>query len=377
MKKASLEFLSKGEFGENAIIRVEIFDRELLNSEIKYRLLCKVKVHKSRAINREEVLLEKSIATTSGETVYDIEIPTSSLETYTYSGNHIDVELHSVLIVDDGILFDTKIKDKHELPLIDKPEISESAKKLVEPKDTYSFFANLKALSPQRRVLTSLAVFLGFGSALAFAVVGIHDQLAVEQDVWLFSHVSSSSKQQSPWVGGVVPAIFLIIGTWAIIHWQLKKYISVQWSPALPQLIKPGTGYPVGELFQAKSRVDLEDMTLRIVACNMECGQYRRKSGKRTRTVSFRKPVRGVVLFEKTIKRVRANTPINAWFATDDVSFDEMFRVLYPANMLGDSHGLDVYWELQFLHPEFVDRELVGESKHFRYQDFIYDLLEF
>ena len=39
--------------------------------------------------------------------------------------------------------------------------------------------------------------------------------------------------------------------------------------------------------------------------------------------------------------------------------------------LVADTHGLDVHWEIQLLHPEFVDQELVGPTTPFAYEDFL------
>ena len=114
----------------------------------------------------------------------------------------------------------------------------------------------------------------------------------------------------------------------------------------------------------------LEAVTLRIVACNLECGQYRKRQGSRTVTVSFQEPVRGVVLYEKTVDRIPARFPIADYF-NDRICFDPMFAALYPPAMLGSSHGVDVRWEIQLLHPEFVDQELIGPTELLAYEDFL------
>ena len=49
-----------------------------------------------------------------------------------------------------------------------------------------------------------------------------------------------------------------------------------------------------------------------------------------------------------------------------------MFRALYPPQMVSDSHGLAVHWEIQLIHDDFVDQELVGSSDPFHFEDFLH-----
>ena len=38
-----------------------------------------------------------------------------------------------------------------------------------------------------------------------------------------------------------------------------------------------------------------------------------------------------------------------------------MFEILYPPCTTSSTHGIKVYWEVQLIHPDFVDQELVGD----------------
>jgi len=138
----------------------------------------------------------------------------------------------------------------------------------------------------------------------------------------------------------------------------------------MPANIYPDKTYKVSKFFSGRSRVPLEDITLRIVACNMEKGQYVRGSGSNQRTVSFSEPVRGVLLYEKCVNHIPNRVQIRNYF-DEEISFKSMFEILYPPYMASPTHGIDVYWEIQLLHPEFVDQELIAPTKHFRYEDFL------
>jgi hypothetical protein len=52
------------------------------------------------------------------------------------------------------------------------------------------------------------------------------------------------------------------------------------------------------------------------------------------------------------------------------MSFEPMFKVLYPPSEVSKSHGLFIYWEIQLIHDDFVDQELEGNTAHFRRGDF-------
>jgi hypothetical protein len=140
--------------------------------------------------------------------------------------------------------------------------------------------------------------------------------------------------------------------------------------------LKPITGsinrqseHTVSDLVHGVSRTDLEDVTLRIVACNMEKGKYVRGSGSNQRTVSFSTPVRGALLYSKKVTLIPKNHSVENHFR-DSMSFEPMFKVLYPPSEVSESHGLFIYWEVQLIHNDFVDQEMAGKTANFRREDF-------
>jgi hypothetical protein len=39
--------------------------------------------------------------------------------------------------------------------------------------------------------------------------------------------------------------------------------------------------------------------------------------------------------------------------------------------MISSTHGLDIHWEVQLIHKEFIDQELIWDKKYFKYEDFL------
>jgi len=48
-----------------------------------------------------------------------------------------------------------------------------------------------------------------------------------------------------------------------------------------------------------------------------------------------------------------------------------MFRALYPPLIVQENHGMDLAWQVQLLHPEFVDQILPGPTSNLRFTDFL------
>ena len=60
-----------------------------------------------------------------------------------------------------------------------------------------------------------------------------------------------------------------------------------------------------------------------------------------------------------------------AFLRVADIDFAPVFRVLYPINAYTGSHGIRIRWEVQLIHPEYVDQELIGPGNAFEWEDFL------
>ena len=274
-------------------------------------------------------------------------------------------------MVDDGLLFDTKISDTQQLALRLKPKIKVNSDRLIEPSDKFSLFDNLKAIPFQAQVIT-LGLLIVAGLVIIInTIVGAHDQFTPGAQTWFYSHVDSEGEGQSPLMNSLIGSGVLGAAIWLLIKKQLRKYMTFRFKP-LPKLLQRLRRYNVSRLVRGKPRVVLKDVRVRIVACNMENGQYKRGSGTDERTVSFTKPVRAVKLFEKRLAHVPAGAQLSNYL-NEEVSFDPMFDALYPPQMISNSHGIDVYWEVQLIHDDYVDQEIIGPSTKFLYEEFLHD----
>jgi hypothetical protein len=106
------------------------------------------------------------------------------------------------------------------------------------------------------------------------------------------------------------------------------------------------------------------------VACNQEKGQRIEGHGSNKRTVSFSNPVQGLLIYEKHIDHITAGDSVERWFP-EEVYFDRIFNNLLPPMMISSTHGLDLYWEIQLIHNELVDQELIGKVHKLKIQDFL------
>jgi len=102
----------------------------------------------------------------------------------------------------------------------------------------------------------------------------------------------------------------------------------------------------------------------------MEKGQYKRWSWTKTRTVSFTNPVRAISLYDEQINFIPKNTNISEYFKWE-VSFEKMYKSLYPEQEISSSHWLKIHWEVQLIHDNFIDQELIWDWSFFRYDHFL------
>lgn len=327
-----------------------------------------VHVKDSRPVHHRSVLWETTLVLERGEQRFVI--PRARLgRGYDYRGHQIDMRLESKLEIDDGLLFDTELEGVHRVGILDRPRIDGAAKELAEPSDAFDFVANLAAIPAGSQALVLLLGLVGTLVMLANLALGIHDQFSPEAQTILYSHYDSDGDSQSPLIAALVGSGFLGFLVWLAIRKQLRKYMTFRLAADIPPL-EPSTVIPAARLVRGRPRVPLTGATLRVVAYNREHGQYVRGSGTNQRTVSFSTPVRAVVLFERAIPDLPAGVPL-ASALEGEVAFRELFAALYPPCKPSSTHGVDVCWEVQLLHPLFVDQEIVCEANDLSYERFL------
>ena len=249
-----------------------------------------------------------------------------------------------------------------------KPEVLSNTDELIEPKDIFSFSKNLMAIPSHNKIATLGLLIVGLVVIVVNMLIGVHDEFSPRHATYIYSQIDSDGDRSSPIAKALGGCGAIGVAIWFAIRRQLRKYMTFKFKP-ITGSINRQSEHTVSDLFYGVSRTDLKDVTLRIVACNMEKGKYVRGSGSNQRTVSFSTPVRGVLLYSKKVTLIQKNQPVENHFR-DSMSFEPMFKVLYPPSEVSESHGLFIYWEVQLIHNDFVDQELVGDTARFRREDF-------
>jgi hypothetical protein len=346
---------------------IKVLDRKLLGHDAKFKLIAKVEVHDKRPVNETKVLFETALAK-SLVSEQLVKIPAAKLNIFSYKGKMIDITISTQIVIDDAVFFDTKVSEEQQMKLAEKPKVRTLAEKMIDPEDVFDFFANLKAIPSHNQLITLSLLIAGLAIIGTNMLIGVIDQFSLSGSTIFYDHVDADGEYESPFFKALMGSGAIGVGVWYLIKGQLRKYMQFHFTRLTK--IKRGKEYKVSELVNGRSRVPLINVKIRIVACNMEKGQYTRRRGTDDETVSFEEPMRGVMLYEKKISFVPARVPIKTYL-NDTFSFDSMFSSLYPPFMISDSHGVDVHWEVQLLHPKYIDHELIGRKNLFDYHDFL------
>lgn len=354
------------DFNGNEKVIVEDMPDAAIGHQAVFKLLRQVFVHDSRGIHHYQELLRHEFSVQDSS--LELPLPSSVEPRFAYVGQEISIRLVARLEVDDGVLFDTTAEAEIALPELprDAPH-HENGKDLIEPKDHYNLSANFAAIPFKNKLLVLGLLIIGGLVALGNAAIGVHDELVHESAVVFYDHHGSDGSE-SPIMKSLAGSGGLSVTLWLIIRAQLRRYMTIkmkdaQWVPARDLTIS------IGDVFEGVARVPLEKITIRVVAVNLEKGQYKRGSGTKERTISFSTPKRGVVLFEQFMPYVPAGMSLQH-YVHGQIDFTPVFDSLFPPVEAGGSHGLALAWEVQLLHPMFVDQELKGKVEGIDWREF-------
>ena len=98
----------------------------------------------------------------------------------------------------------------------------------------------------------------------------------------------------------------------------------------------------------------------------MKRGKYLRGSYSNRRRVIFSTQVSGVLLYSKKVMLIPKDQSLENYFQ-DSMSFERMFKTLYPPSEVSESHGLFIYWKLHLIHNDFLDQEVERDTAHAGY----------
>ncbi|MEN0088190.1 MAG: hypothetical protein AAF737_07130 [Pseudomonadota bacterium] len=338
---------------EGAELRVDVAFHEpkLVGLACKLTIEMFAETLQSNGTNtRKTVLTEPFTANPQGNS---FAIPLADIEGFSFSGQHVRVTPEIVVTLDDGVLWDTKERVNFQLPMPPRIEdglSSGSPATVLNPSDQISFARNFGALPMGRRLLLSLVILVFGVGTLCLLGVSLHDQFA-NQSVFF-----PQNWDFPPIIIGILATVFSVFVLAFSYKALLRGYMTAGLSEGLTR-IDGNSRLRVSDLFVATARTSLTGVKVRVVAGSLECGEYVRRSGTDTSYISFRRPVKAMVLYEKTTAAVPANVDLQQYFA-DDLDFGPMFAALLPPIMYSDRHGIGLDLKMQIVVPDLADFEL-------------------
>ena len=355
-------------FAPNSLFQI-LPDPELIGKKATFTIKRHVQVKDSRPVHDTEEMFKHKFTVRGGKVTVPIPHDVLKDHPFQYEGEQIEIKCFGELVINDKLIRkDTSVQKDLPVEALKKPEVLSNTDELIDPKDIFSFSKNLMAIPSHNKIATLGLLIVGLVVIVVNMLIGVHDQFSPEHATYIYSHVDSDGDGASPLANALMGCGAIGAAIWFAIRRQLRKYMTFELKP-ISKSVTRQSEHAVSDLFYGVSRTDLKDVTLRIVACNMEKGEYVRGSGSNRRTVSFSTPVRGVLLYSKKVTLIPKNHSVENHFR-DSMSFEPMFKVLYPPSEVSKSHGLFIYWEIQLIHNDFVDQELVGDTARFRREDF-------
>jgi hypothetical protein len=355
------------------LFEIKVKDPSLIGKKASFSIKRKVSVKDSRPVHGSNVLFKFSFNVNSTN---KIRVSAANMKntsgSFPYSGSKISIKTIAEVKVTTALVFKTTTRFSlsnyvaGDLPK--RAEVKRDPKKLIDPKDSFNFFNNLGSIPLRNQTASLILIIFGTAILMINLWVGYHDQISPEHQTWFYSHNGSDGDSSSPLFNAFWVSTLIAIGIWWGMKNQFRKYMAFHFKPRIRKIDRAST-VNVADLVTGRSRVDLIDPVLRVVACNMEKGQYIRGYGSNRRTRSFSHPNRAVLLFSRRVPIIPKGAPIHQYF-DEEFSFKPMFEALYPRQMVSSSHGLDLVWEVQLIVADLVDQELIGNPDAFVQKDF-------
>jgi hypothetical protein len=357
--KATIDFAYDREKDpDHLICRIECGDASLHGTEAELTIQAHCDVVVANGIDSRADAYSQSIRieTATTETL----IPFAALRAYPYFGTKLKISQTARLKV-DGETIEKSIDNRNLFGMESKSRVVGDSNDLVEPADYFSLTKNVRAVPLANKIKFFGLAVVGGIVILVNSILGLHDEMAPESQTYFYGKRDSDGDRKSPLVNSLIGSGSLGVAVWFAMRHQLRGYMKLQLKP-LPSVVDSSTSISIRDLIHGVSRVPLDRSTLRVVACNLECGQYVRGSGTKKRTVSFKEPFNAVVLYERKNVTFPPGVPVESCIS-GDVDFGKMFGSLYPEYMVSSSHGIGLQWEIQLLHDDFVDQEIIGPNE--------------
>ena len=299
-------------------------------------------------------------------------IPTSDLATYQYEGVEISTKvLFTLEVFHPNSSRKAKIVVEPFNLVNPKQKQLLNAKSILEPKDEYSVKISLDTLLSEHR---RTAIFYMIFGAICMGVllwIGWHDQLADDGGHWLFPSTGWGRRGaifNPPIVKALCVNIFVFAFFWWLISVELKSYIldlKVNW----PECVRDIETIDLEELLDGKISCDVKNVTIRIVAGNYEKSSYYEFLAKRQNSTIT--PITGVILFSKKLDYIKKGSQLIDYLKGEKLNLQGVFDQLLPPLVFDNNNGVFFHWELQVIHEDLMDHEIVDANKPICFERFL------
>lgn len=364
MDEIRLQHLLPSGPGDGGVLQIEVKKSEWLGKKAKLVVKAQGKVDKKGGIDVQEEILTREIELVEFES---LPLPERLTRWYRFQGKELSIELYAEIEVPDTGLLGGSTKVR--LDLGPKRQADEQAEKLSQPSDSFNLFKNFKAIPADAKAKVMGLSVVGLVVILFGLLVGWHDQTVPESQTFFFDHKGSKGKSESPLVKGLLTSGGAGLAVFIAIAYQLGRYIKIE-TKSIGSLNRRQR-VPIAEIIHGRTHSALTGATLRVVAYNIEKGACRVKKKKGGyREELFSNTIKATCLYDQPLPHIPAHTEISP-FLQGEVDFGKAYLDLLPPVVLDSKTGIDVEWEIQLLHDDFIDHELKGDPKIFNRNAFI------
>ena len=254
-----------------------------IGQPFSFSIFTKVKVTQSRGIHSRIRAHKRDFTMQRSQT---LSVPLSQLKALPYQGKSIKIALEAILEGRGKTKHNPQIIHRLEKPFFQRAPQVRDAANLIEPKDIFNFRKNLEVIPFHNQIFTLGLSLIGLVVVTIINIVGVHDQFCIDGQQYLMSRTDGDGDPQSPVLVALGASGAFGAAIWMLIKAQLRRYMHLEKRPIAGGLV-PGLVCRAGDLFYGKSRIDLKNIKLRVVACNQEKGQRVEGDGSNRRTVSF------------------------------------------------------------------------------------------
>ncbi len=333
-------------------------DREVMEKELELEFFLKTNVKSSHPVNNQKTIWKKTIQMTSlTELVY---IDLYKDEFYSYKWEYLDIDLFIKAKL-DGILFFDKIKVKKIAHFINsKKETVGIGKRALYPDDDFNFRENFQILPKKKKRLLIIWASI---SLLVFPLAYV---------CWFVFWPGIIEMKHFFFLSGLSIIIAFIVRL-AMLNY-LNQYLEIKFDTKWLNKVEYGKAYQLHDFISGRSLVDIENLTVKIIAYNLEKGQHREKnyssSSNRKKTVNHKNEVEIIMIHEETVWNINKDTDISQKFRKS-FQFNTMFDSLHPPLSISSTHWVDICWDIQFIHDKYTDKTISWSTDIFNYKDFL------